>query len=264
MTIYEIHERIRSRFLYYSENNITENSVMDLYSLAISDVMNELYKEIEAAKMPHLYTKLKDKSLDDLGYLLSLPREVDESDGQYLYRLMNWKYLAESSNERAINVALLNRTYASHAEYIPMTHGSGTGTVYIIPSTYDDKEVIAGSIGECIDVMERVASPSLYLEYTIPEPRPVILNIALRIDDNGDLNSIKRSLEEQIKEYVNNIPPNQYLLVGMINFIGVNEELVDYFNVLQVFIDGKEQDSIEILQNLEDKYLLKEIVWTEE
>lgn len=264
MTINEIHERVKARFLYYSDNNITENSVMDLYSLAVSDVMNELYKEIEAAKMPHLYTKLTGNSLDDLGYLLTLPREVDESDGQYLYRLMNWKYIAESSNDRAINIALLNRTYASHAEYLPMTHGSGTGTVYIIPKTYDDREVIAGAIGECIDVMEKVASPSLYLEYTIPEPKPVILNVGLRIHDDGDFNSITRSLEEKIKEYVNNIPPDKYFLVGMINKIGINEDLVEYFNVLQVFIDEKEQDSIEILQALEDKFLLKEIVWTEE
>lgn len=261
MNINEIHARIKSRFLYYSNNNITEDSVMDLYSLAVSDVMNELYKEIEKSKMPHLYTKLADQSLDDLGYLLSTPREVDESDVQYLYRLMNWKYSAEASNERAINTGLLNRTYASHAEYIPKTHGSGTGTVYIIPKTYDDPEVIENSIGECVEVMERISSPSLYVEYVIPGPKPVILNIALNVTDGGDEESIKRSLTEQIKEYVNNIPPEKYMLVGLINKIGVNEEYVDYFNVLQVFIDGKEQDEIEILQNLEDKYLLKEIVW---
>ncbi|MCR8854892.1 hypothetical protein [Lysinibacillus fusiformis] len=263
MTINDIHARIKSRFLYYSEHKITENSVMDLYSLAVSDVMNELYKEIENSKMPHLYTKLTDQSLDDLGYLLSTPREVEESDVQYLYRLMNWKYSAESSNEKAINTALLNRTYASYVEYIPKTHGSGTGTVYIIPKTYDNPEVIENAISECIDVMERVSSPSLYVEYTIPGPKPVILNIALEIADNGDPGSIKRSLEKQIKEYVNNIPPDKYMLLGLINKIGVNEDYVDYFNLLQVFIDGKEQDEIEILQNLEDKYLLEEIVWNE-
>lgn len=263
MTITEIHARIKDRFVYYSDNNITENSVMDLYSLAVSDVMNELYKEIEAAKMPHLYTKLRGDSLDDLGYLLSTPREVNESDMQYLYRLVNWKYAAESSNERAINTGLLNRTYASHAEYIPMTHGSGTGTVYIIPKTYDDIEVIANAIGECIDVMEKVASPSVHLEYTVPQPKPVILNVGLSIASDGDEESIKRSLEQKIKEYVNNVPPNQYMLIGLINKIGINEDLVDYFNVLQVFIDEREQDGIEILQALEDKYLLKEIVWSE-
>jgi len=85
----------------------------------------------------------------------------------------------------------------------------------------------------------------------------------LEIADNGDPGSIKRSLEKQIKEYVNNIPPDKYMLLGLINKIGVNEDYVDYFNLLQVFIDGKEQDEIEILQNLEDKYLLEEIVWNE-
>lgn len=263
MNIAEIHARIKDRFLYYSDNSISESSVMDLYSLAVSDVMDELYKEIEASKMPHLYTKLRGESLDDLGFLLSTPREINESDMQYLYRLVNWKYSAESSNERAINTALLNRTYASHAEYIPMTRGSGTGTVYIIPKTYDDAEVVANAIGECIDVMEKVASPSVYLEYIVPQPKPVILNVGLKTADNGDEESIKRSLEKKFKEYVNNVPPDRHLLVGLINKIGINEELVDYFNVLQVFIDGKEQENIEILQSLEDKYLLREIIWNE-
>lgn len=264
MNINEIHEQIKLRFNYYTKNNITNNSVMDLYALAIADVLEKLYIEIEAAKMPHLYTKLNEKSLDDLGFLLATPREINESDAQYLYRLMNWKYSAESSNSRAINTALLNRTYASHAEYIPMTNGSGTGTVYIIPKTYDEREVVGNSIKECIEVMQKISSKSVYVEYVVPEPRGVTLHIGITFDELGDKDIIKSNIESLIKEYVNNIPPNRNLLVGEINKIGVKHDYVKYFTLLQAFIGDKETKSTEILQRLEDKYLLKEIIWSEE
>ena len=109
--------------------------------------------------------------------------------------------------------------------------------------------------------MSQVASPSLYVEYVVPEIRPVKIHAHMQSED-GDVNQIRYNIEQAIKNYVNSIPPREYLMVGQLNRIGINEPEVDYFNVLQVFIDNKETKEIEILQNIETKFILDEIIWS--
>lgn len=255
-----IYSEIKRRYKAYTKKDITENSVIDFYTVAIADTAETIYKDIEDMKNPHIYSKLKEKSLDDLGFFMNMPREADESDHQYLYRLMNWKYSAEASNLIAINNALLNTKHSSDAEYIPRTNGSGTASVYIIPTTYAEED-ITKAVEEAMELVQPIVSPSMYVEYVIPVPLPVIVHVALS-SKTGDVETIKRTFTQKVKEYINRIPPNEYLEIGQINRIGINEELVDYFSVLQLFIDNVEQDGINIFQGINQKYLVDEIVWT--
>lgn len=255
-----VHSDIRRRFEDMTQKRIQEGTVIDFYTVATSEVMEDAYREIEDSKDPHIYSKLKGQSLDDTGFFVNLPRMPGEDDEQYKYRLMNWNISAEASNSTAINDALLNLEYASNADYIPLTHGSGTGSVYIIPRNYEE-ETIENAIQEVEERVQKVASPSLYVEYIVPTIRPVKIHAYMNSQD-GDIYQIRANIEESIKQYVNSIPPREYLLVGKLNRIGIVEPEVDYFNVLQVFIDNKEIKEIEILQSIESKFILDEIIWS--
>ena len=192
--------------------------------------------------------------------MFNLPRKTGESDTSYKYRLQKWLLSAEASNTTAIQNALLNLEYASNVDYQPYTKGAGTGTLYIIPKKYDT-ETITNAMKEVSDIIQKVADPTLYLEYIVPTIKSVRLQIYLS-SENGDLDTIKSNLETNIATYINSIAPNDYLEISAINRIGLNESNVDYFNVTALIIDNIVTSSIKVLQTIDTKMLFDEIVWT--
>jgi hypothetical protein len=254
-----IHRDIQRRFEEMTHKTIQEGSVMDFYTVATSDALEDVYKEIEDNKTPHIYTGLKGKNLDDFGFFVNCPRQPDESDEQYLYRTMNWKLRSEASNTTAIQNALLSMEFASNVEYIPLTNGCGTATAFIIPKNYEE-ETIEKALEETKERISSIVSPSLYIDYIVPSIVPVRIHIYMQSED-GDTELIKGNLDFKIRNYINEIPPTESLHVGAINRMGINEPQVNFFSVLQVFIDNEETKEIEILQGLETKLILDEIIW---
>lgn len=240
---------------------IQEGTVIDLYTVSIAKVLEKVYEEIENSKNPHLYSSLRGSNLDDLGFFLNCPRQPGEDDETYLYRLMNWLFKAESSNTTAIQDSLLNLEYASNAEFIPLSNGSGTASVYIIPKEYDE-EIIARALEEVKTRIEPVVSPSLYIEYIIPKIKRIVLHLHVETKD-GDMSLIRSNITDSLKEYINAIPPGEHLEVGEISRIGINTPGVSYFQVLQMFVDGREEKETKILQTLDSKFILdEEIIWS--
>lgn len=235
-------------------------AVLDLYSMSLSEVLENVYEEIEKNKTPHIWTALEGQKLDDTGTWVNLPRNPQENDTAYKYRLLNWMLVNEASNEHAITVKLLNPTHAANIEFVPMTHGCGTGTCYVIPRKYTE-EVIAKSLEEARQKMTQIASPGLYIDYLVPELRSVSFEIYL--ETQGDINTMKENLTNQIRAYVNAIPPKQYLSVGHINKLGVNTSQVDFFSVMSLVINGTQVNKTKLLQEVESKFIFDSINWLE-
>ena len=82
----------------------------------------------------------------------------------------------------------------------------------------------------------------------------------LDVADNSDANYIKQNARNIIKEYINNIAPGDKLMLGYINNAILDIEGVDYFNVVQIYIDDEESTSFEILQTVSTKMLFDEII----
>lgn len=254
-----IQKDIAARFEMKSGKRIQRGSVIDLYTSAVGDTLHGVYQAIEDAKNPHLFTKLKGQELDDMGFGVNCPRKDGEDDASYLYRMMQWKNRMEASNTNAISVALLQPKYASNIEYIPFVYGSGTGVCYVIPRYYD-AETIANALAEAARIIKEVASPSLYVEYIVPAIRAVKPIIFLSAP-GSDLAAIQANIERKTRAYINAIAPKEYLKVGELNRIGINEPGVEYFSVLSLVIDNEETMEIEVLQTLDSKFLYDEIVW---
>lgn len=253
-----IQKDIAARFEEKTRKKIKEGSVIDMYNVSVSETLEDVYQEIEDSKNPHIFTGLVGQELDDTGFWVDCPRHVDENDQNYMYRLMNWMLKNEASNTTAIQDSLLNLTFASNADYIPFTKGSGTATCYVIPKFYD-ATTISSALAEVASIVKKIASPSLFVEYIIPAIRAVKLQIF--IESTGDMVLIKSNIQQKIKEYINTVPPGQFLKVGEINKIGVNEPNVDYFSVLSLIIDNEEVKDIEVLQEIDSKFLFDEMIW---
>ena len=95
-----------------------------------------------------------------------------------------------------------------------------------------------------------------------PALKAVTLSITLS-NDNSNLADIKKNLEQRIAEYINAIPPDSYLDIGVINKMGINETGVSYFNVTGLFIDGISITALKSLQDIKSKMILDTIQWIE-
>lgn len=258
-TLSEIYESIKAKFYSKTNLDIQPGTVVDFYMLASSEAIKEAYDEIEANKTPYIFTGQSGDDLDSTGYMVNLSRMANETDENYKYRLMNWLLSMESGNVTAIEAALMNMTYASFVTYVPYTNGVGTATAYIIPKNYTD-DMIANAIDETRQKLRKVTSPAAYIDYIIPST--VGIKIAASITTkSGDLDLIKNTIKTKIANYINAIPVGNYLSIGDINKIGINEANVDYFSAVQIYMNGEPISALSVLQKVESKFLFDEIIW---
>lgn len=243
------------------DDQIQVGSVIDIYNKVIADECQDMYQYIEDNKNPYLFTNTFGSDLDSLGYWVNLPRVEEETDEHYKYRLKDWVLSSESSNTTAIENAILNPTYSSNIQYVPYTHGSGTGTCYVIPKAYED-DTITNALEEAHNLLKDVVSPSLYVEYLVPSIRSVAFHCFISV--TGDDQTIKNTVAQKIKEYVNGIAPGDYLQVGQIIKIGITETGVEYFNVISYTIDEENVTDTKMIQELETKFLFDNITWSGE
>ena len=140
--------------------------------------------------------------------------------------------------------------------------GVGTATVYLIPYKYEE-DYIKNTLAEAEEVLSKIISPGTIVEYMVPQPISVKLVCYLDVKDNSDSNYIQREAIKVIKEYINNIAPGERLMLGKINNMVLDIDGVEYFNVVQVYLNDKESTAFEILQTVSSKMLYDEIIWWE-
>ena len=233
-----------------------------MFMKSVSDMLHQIYITIEENKKPYLFTNQKGEELDSTGYFLQCPREEDESDSNYFYRLSHWTQRNASCNEQAILDKCKELKYSSNQNYVPYTKGIGTATVYIIPLDYSEAS-INQALSEAQEKVSKVISPSSIVEFTVPEPKYIKLVSYLDIKSNSDIESVKRSIQDNIKNYINNIAPGDSLYLGEINNIGLDTDNVEYFNIVQVFSNEDEITNFEMLQTINAKFLFDQIIYWE-
>ena len=256
-TIYsEIVERIEAA----TKKKLRKGSMDDFEILGISSAMEAMYQSIEDMRNPHVYSRLTGEELDDLGFFFSCPRLTNETDTDYFSRMINWKKRIQAGNRTAIDDSVTQLTYASIAKHFPLTHGCNTGTIYIVPKTFDD-ETIAKAKAEVQERVEKILSPGHVMFYIVPEIRYV--SLLINIKTTGDLALAKNNITKRMKEYINSIAPGQYLEAGTINAIGQDETGVSFFQLLSFEIYGAENLSTQIMQEMQKKFLYNTTTWIE-
>lgn len=261
-TFEDIYFNLKDKFFKRTKVDIAKGSILDNFFYAIADVFSQLFKIIEDNKKPYLFTKQKEDELDSTGYFLQCTREAGESDSNYFYRIQKWTQRNAACNETAIELATLNLEHSSSAKYIPLTKGVGTATVIVIPTTYDDNgDIIA--INEAKDKLSKVINPSALVEYIVPKIIEIKLVAYLDVKEDSDIESIKQNIIKDIKDYINNIAPNERLMLGEINKIGMNYDGVEYFNVVQLYLNNEENTVFEIPQIIKEKFIFDQMIWWE-
>lgn len=254
----EIYDSILSTFKSKTNLNIHNGSVIDKYTISIASAIENIYKEIENNKNPHIYTNLSGQDIDSVGILVGCPRRENEDDSSYLYRMLNWNVSNQCGNNIAFETALMNLKYSSIATPIPFTQGVGTSTIYIIPKSLDEKTKEL-AIEEVKERIENIKPKTSYIEYLIPKILKTSLVIYLSV--YRDEENVKENITKKIEDYINNIAPGEKLELGALNKIGNAELNSNYFSVSSVIIDNKELQDLNIVQKLEEKFVFDAITW---
>lgn len=258
----EIYKSIIKNFYDRTNIDVEPRSVIDMIFKAISDCLHTVYQTIEDNKKPYLFTRQKGEELDNTGYFLSCPRLDEESDSNYLYRLSNWTQRNATCNKTAIEDKCKELKYSNAANYVPYTHGIGTATVYLIPLDYSE-ESVTRSVNEAQLEISKVIAPTSIVYFKVAEPSKIRLVAYLDVKEGYDLVTIKRDILNIVKNYINSIAPGDSLYLGEINKIGLGVTGVEYFNVIQLFNNDEELSDFELLQTVQAKFLLEEIIWWE-
>lgn len=262
MSVTDVYQNLKQKIYDTLKINIAAHSVLDCIIHAVADMINACRNEFEEAKDPHIYSNLKGKRIDGIGYLVNCPRKINESDANYLARTISWSTNNESSNTTAISNALSNLQYASHAEYVPFIQGTSTACVYIIPKEYEET-TINNALEEVRTVLSKVISADSYILYSIPEKLKINVSCYIEIESGKDIEFIKSNIKDQIETYVNSIPIGEYLTYGKINHIGVNTTGVSFFNVAAITVNGAHLSALKRMQIVKTKFILNTVYWNE-
>lgn len=258
LTLSEIYSNIVTSFKKKTNLDIYKGSVMDKYTVSVSAGLKDAYQEIENNKNPHIYTNLSGSNIDGVGILVGCTRQADESDSNYLYRMINWNTSNQTGNSTAIDTALLNMTYASNVTYIPYTQGVATATAYIIPKSLDD-ETISNAITETKARLANVVSKSTCVEYVVPTILKV--QVVCYLSVYKDEENVKANINDKFETYINNIAPGSLLEVGQLDKFGNAEINASYFSVSSVIINGVELQDLSVIQQLTKKFVFDSITW---
>ena len=231
-----------------------------MFMASISEEIEEAHQVIENNKKPYLFTSQTGNELDSTGYFVSCPRYVNESDMNYLSRLINWNANNASCNATSIDNVCKGLEYSNAANYVAYTNGIGTATIYLIPLSYNEEDIEL-CLKEAQEKVSVVINPSSRVEFKVPKPRYVKLVAYLDMTDGYDESVVKSDILNNIKNYINGIAPGDKMYLGQINRLGLAPKEVEYFNVVQIYIDGEEATDFEILQTIEAKFIFDEIIW---
>ena len=260
ITLTEIYENLKNRFYDKSKIDIKRGTVIDMFFNAIADQIHSVYATIEANKKPYLFTQQKGEELDNTGAFVGEARLDNETDENYLYRLMSWSLNHASCNATSIDNKCKELVYSTGHNYIPYTKGIGTGTIYLIPLSYSDDDIEL-AINEAVEKVSLVIDPTSRVEFRVPTPIDIRLVAYLDVKDGADKDSIKMQITNKVEQYINGIAPGDYMFLGEINKLGLSVDNVEYFNIIQVYENDEEATDFEILQTTVAKFLFDQIIW---
>ena len=259
-TFSEIYESLKKRFYNKTKLDIEKGSVIDMFVSSVADELEDAHQTIEDNKKPYLFTTQTGDELDSTGYFVSCPRYAGEGDGNYFSRMINWNANNATCNATSIDNACKELKYSKAANYVAYTNGIGTATIYLIPLSYSDKDIEL-CLREAQEKVSIVINPSSRVEFKVPDPRYIKLVAYLDVSEGADTSMIKADIVNKIREYINGIAPGDKLYLGQINRIGLEPKEVEYFNVVQIYIDEEEATDFEILQTVEAKFIFDEFIW---
>ena len=151
-----------------------------------------MYALIEENKNPYLFTNTYGEDLDSLGYWVNLPREADETDEHYKYRLKDWMLTSESSNTRAIENSIL---YVEPVYKVLLNEGTQVPTLKKVIVASGTKVAIGDDLAEALTTL--LTDSAGKIEFVNTDDKEQLINAIIKASKN-----LKESTESKDWELI--------------------------------------------------------------
>lgn len=246
----DIHNDIKKKFFSLSGIRVEPNGMIDFIMNATASMIYQIYVFVENNFTPYIYTKAKGRRLNDVGLSIGCPRNAEEEDNNYRFRVITWVKRAESGNEKAIN-SVLSTCLLSSCVYKSLANGAGTANLYVITKNGVDEDK---AIEEVKSKIENIVSSGVSVRIVIPEI--TYISIVFKIDNNIHNELIKKSVEK----YINKMQIGEIVSIGDLTRIGLEYNDIEFFAVSYIKInDELVSNYSDIVQGLENKLQIKDI-----
>lgn len=183
----------------------TPGSIAKLFASIINSSIADFYQALITKHKNAFISTARGKFIDAIGLLLNCKRNIDESDQDYKYRIINQILIVASSNETAIRLAALQVTGVADVYIKKYSHGAGTFTVVVLSDNTVDSTILLSNVKAAVDKVEACGEKSYICE---PNDKYISMNIKInfkqQLDDITE-NDIKQIVKENVTKYINSI-----------------------------------------------------------
>lgn len=174
------------------------------------------YKKLEVAHAQAFLSTAEGQYLDLIGMLLNCKRLDGESDDDYRYRISKQTLTLAAANQTAIRLAALSVPGVKDVLMKPFTHGTGSGSLYVIT---DDPSQTASVIAQVQAAVDEVAAYGVRVHVFAPTTIPVEMRIRLIFDKKAsemEKKLIRNQATQALKDYINSRGPGEAIVINEI------------------------------------------------
>jgi uncharacterized phage protein gp47/JayE len=214
-------ELMQSAMSRLANTPISETSAGGIARLLLAVFNNQLasdsdglYKTLSTAHAQSFLSTADGGSLDLIGELLACAREVNEPDGDYRYRISKQTLTLASANATAIRLAALSVEGVKDVIMKPYTHGTGSGSLYVITDNPSQAALVLGQVQNAVeDVMAYGVRISTFSPLTLPVEIYARLIFDKKASDL-DQRLVRNQATQALKDYVNSRGPGESLVIN--------------------------------------------------
>jgi uncharacterized phage protein gp47/JayE len=208
----------------------TKGSVARLIAESLIEEFYPLYEEIDIVDANHRPSEAKGAYLEEYGGLMQVEREAGEDDEAYRTRIYNQAPSLESGNKKALEYYLRRVAGVSSIRLVPFTHGPGSFTCYVFPTSYPISPDVLREVEAVIDDKGQFG---VRYFIKVPKATPVDLYLSLVFKSattNAERNFIRSSISASITKVINSLDMGEPLMINRVGQIISNSspQVLDY------------------------------------
>jgi len=246
-----------------TRQGITETSpgsVARTFAEIMVEEFYPFYEELDNLTTMAYVTSAVGTYLDLIGALLNCKRLDGEIDDDYRTRITEQIYVVQGANIIALRTKAISIDGVAEVDLIPFTHGAGSFTCYVIPTSYPITNEILDSVQE---IVNETCGFGIYGEVKASTAIPIDISIQLVFHNqttNAERQSIRQNVSAAVERYVNEIGMGEPWIVNetIQRVMDVSPKILD-MQIFQLTVKENNMYVRNIYPRKEEQYFLRRI-----
>lgn len=221
--------------------NSSPGDMVRIMLAVMNDRLGKYYESLELNHMQAFVSRAAGIRLEAIGEMVNCKRRASEDDESYRYRITRQILSVATANETAVRLAALSVAGVQDVLIKPMTHGSGSFSIYVIDENAQTSEEVLDLVRSAVEEVK-----ALGIRSTVMRPIVKEIEISIRITlpknyDEFTRTYIESSVRRLVDERLNSSTIGQVLDTDDIkrDIVESIPDLVD-IQIYNLKVDGRE------------------------